>query len=82
VIFTFYATGVLVFLYMALFQITETRYFEEDTVVVPKHIIEETGRTQYLDGKPVEETEREISQESKESPKTKEGPILTAVHEV
>ncbi len=41
VIFCFYATGVLVFIYMAAFHVTETKYFTEDDVVVPKHVVKE-----------------------------------------
>jgi hypothetical protein len=42
VIFTFYATGVLVFAYLAAFHITETEYFNgEEDVVIPKHVLEE-----------------------------------------
>lgn len=41
-LFAFYATGVLVFAYLAVFHITETQYFVgEDDVVVPKHVLEE-----------------------------------------
>lgn len=42
VIFTFYAAGVLIFAYLALFHITETEYFTgEEGVVVPKHVLQE-----------------------------------------
>jgi len=42
VIFTFYATGVLVFTYLAAFHIDDTKYFtHEADVVVPKHVLEE-----------------------------------------
>ena len=42
VIFTFYAAGVLIFLYLALFHISETEYFShEEGVVIPKHVLEE-----------------------------------------
>lgn len=41
-IFAFYAAGILILAYMALFHIKETQYFaEEEGVVVPKHVIEE-----------------------------------------
>ncbi|KAL3486471.1 hypothetical protein BJX62DRAFT_246798 [Aspergillus germanicus] len=41
VIFAFYAAGVLIFAYLALFHIRETEYFaEEEGVVVPKHVLE------------------------------------------
>jgi hypothetical protein len=42
VIFCFYATGVLVFAYLAAFHITETEYFNgEEGVVIPKHVLAE-----------------------------------------
>jgi hypothetical protein len=42
VIFTFYAAGVLIFLYLALFHISDTEYFShEEGVVIPKHVLEE-----------------------------------------
>lgn len=42
VIFAFYAVGVLVFLYLGAFHITETEYFNhEEDVVIPKHVLEE-----------------------------------------
>lgn len=42
VIFAFYATGCLVFLYLALYHIKETEYFAgEEDVVIPKHVLEE-----------------------------------------
>ncbi|EXJ75640.1 uncharacterized protein A1O5_00147 [Cladophialophora psammophila CBS 110553] len=41
-IFAFYATGVIVFIYLAAFHITETEYFTgEEGVVIPKHVVEE-----------------------------------------
>lgn len=40
-IFAFYTTGVLIFVYLAAFHIKETKYFTEDEVVVPKHLQEE-----------------------------------------
>lgn len=41
-IFAFYAVGVIVFAYLALYHIKETEYFNgEDDVIVPKHVIEE-----------------------------------------
>lgn len=41
-IFAFYATGVLVFIYLAVYQISETEYFAgEEGVVIPKHVIDE-----------------------------------------
>lgn len=40
-IFAFYATGVIVFYYLAITQIKETEYFNgEDDVVIPKHVLE------------------------------------------
>lgn len=42
VIFAFYTTGVLVFVYLAAFHIKETKYFTgEADVVIPKHVLEE-----------------------------------------
>lgn len=41
-IFTFYATGILVFVYLAAYHIKETEYFVgEEGVVIPQHVIEE-----------------------------------------
>jgi hypothetical protein len=41
-IFAFYAAGVLVFLYLAIYHITDTEYFAgEEGVVIPKHVVEE-----------------------------------------
>jgi hypothetical protein len=40
VIFSFYAAGVLIFAYLALFHIRETEYFAEEGVVVTKHVLE------------------------------------------
>ena len=42
-IFTFYTAGVLVFAYLAAFHISETKYFTEDDVTIPKHVLEERG---------------------------------------
>lgn len=42
IIFAFYALGVIVFIYLAAFHITETEYFAgEEGVVIPKHVVEE-----------------------------------------
>lgn len=42
VIFAFYTTGVLIFVYLAAFHIKDTKYFTgEDDVVIPKHVLEE-----------------------------------------
>ena len=44
-IFTFYATGVFVFMYLATYHISVTEYFAgEEGVVIPKHIVEEAPR--------------------------------------
>jgi len=40
-IFAFYGTGIVVFFYLAAFHIRDTRYFEEEDVVVPMHIMNE-----------------------------------------
>lgn len=41
-IFAFYATGVIVFVYLAAYHITDTEYFAgEEGVVIPKHVVEE-----------------------------------------
>lgn len=37
-IFAFYAAGVLGMVYLAAFQIRETKYFEEAEVTIPKHV--------------------------------------------
>ena len=52
VIFAFYATGVLVFCYLAAFHITETQYHlaGEDGVVIPKHVMEEHARDGVVGG--------------------------------
>lgn len=42
-LFALYATGILIFAYLAYFHIQDTLYFTEDRVVVPNHIIEEIG---------------------------------------
>ncbi|RFU27343.1 hypothetical protein B7463_g9003, partial [Scytalidium lignicola] len=41
VLFAFYSTGILVFLYLALFQIEDTKYFTEAEVIIPKHVLAE-----------------------------------------
>jgi hypothetical protein len=42
VIFSFYTAGVFIFLYLALFHISETEYFShEEGVVIPKHVLAE-----------------------------------------
>lgn len=42
VLFAFYATGVLVFIYIAAFHITDTEYFTgEEGVVIPVHVVVE-----------------------------------------
>jgi len=43
IIFTFYAAGILIYAYFALFVVEETKYFKEANVVVPIHVLEETG---------------------------------------
>ncbi|KAH8803409.1 hypothetical protein F5884DRAFT_507263 [Xylogone sp. PMI_703] len=43
IIFAFYATGILIYIYFALFVVEETKYFQESNVVVPIHVMEETG---------------------------------------
>lgn len=43
VILAFFATGVGCLLYLALFEIKETMYFQEAEVVVPHHVYEEKG---------------------------------------
>ena len=41
-IFALYATGVIVFIYLATYHITETEYFAgEEGVVIPKHVVAE-----------------------------------------
>ncbi|KAF2657277.1 hypothetical protein K491DRAFT_767369 [Lophiostoma macrostomum CBS 122681] len=42
VIFAFYTAGVFIFLYLAIFHISDTEYFShEEGVVIPKHVLEE-----------------------------------------
>ncbi|KAF2269993.1 hypothetical protein CC78DRAFT_574101 [Lojkania enalia] len=42
VIFAFYTAGIFIFLYLALFHISETEYSShEEGVVIPKHVLEE-----------------------------------------
>lgn len=43
IIFAFYLAGICIYTYMALFVVEETKYFQEENVVVPTHILEETG---------------------------------------
>ncbi|CAK7209946.1 hypothetical protein SBRCBS47491_000617 [Sporothrix bragantina] len=41
ILFAFYTAGVLIFLYLAVFHITETQYFAgEADVVIPQHVLE------------------------------------------
>lgn len=39
--FCFYAIGLMVFAYLCLFQVEESRYFKEKNVVVPNHVVME-----------------------------------------
>ncbi|TVY93440.1 putative membrane protein [Lachnellula willkommii] len=48
IIFAFYFAGICIYAYMALFVVEETKYFQEENVVVPTHILEETGRTEVV----------------------------------
>jgi hypothetical protein len=42
VLFAFYTTGIIIFIYLAAFHITETQYFTgEEGVVIPTHVIRE-----------------------------------------
>ncbi|KAF8846541.1 hypothetical protein BDZ45DRAFT_710030 [Acephala macrosclerotiorum] len=43
IIFAFYVAGILIYAYMAFFVVEETRYFQEENVIVPTHVLEETG---------------------------------------
>ncbi|CZR54093.1 uncharacterized protein PAC_03976 [Phialocephala subalpina] len=48
IIFAFYFAGILIYAYMALFVVEETRYFQEENVVVPAHVLEETGHVREM----------------------------------
>lgn len=50
IIFAFYVAGICIYIYMALFVIEETKYFQEENVVVPNHVLEETGHTNTVIG--------------------------------
>ena len=42
VLFAFYTTGIIVFIYLAAFHITDTQYFTgEEGVVIPNHVLQE-----------------------------------------
>jgi hypothetical protein len=43
IIFAFYIAGIFIYAYMALFVVEETKYFQEENVVVPTHVLEEIG---------------------------------------
>jgi hypothetical protein len=70
IIFSFYTAGVLVFLFASYKWIDETTYFKEDEVVVPNHILIESGHEKEIkvgqavdeetdnDSTPVEVTEK------------------------
>ncbi|KAH6670604.1 hypothetical protein B0J14DRAFT_628416 [Halenospora varia] len=50
IIFAFYLTGICIYIYMAIFVVEETKYFQEENVVVPTHVLEEAGHTDMVDG--------------------------------
>jgi MFS family permease len=50
IIFAFYFAGICIYAYFALFVIEETKYFQEENVVVPAHVIQETGHTDVIAG--------------------------------
>lgn len=54
IIFAFYATGILIYIYFAVFVVEETKYFQEENVVVPTHILEETGHAVHGTEVPIE----------------------------
>jgi hypothetical protein len=49
-IFAFYFAGICIYVYVAFFVIEETKYFQEENVVVPAHVIRETGHTHVIAG--------------------------------
>jgi len=74
VIFAFYATGVIVFYYLAFTQIKETEYFNgEDDVVIPKHVLEE----HVVESSAMDEESRSVTSEGKEDVK---GGEKVAIH--
>jgi hypothetical protein len=78
VIFAFYTTGVLVFVYLAAFHIKETKYFTgEDDVVIPKHVLEEHAAHEGAVVEGEETQASSISGEKKVSPSDK--PIDAAI---
>lgn len=57
VILTFYASGVLIFAYIAAFQIKETEYFNGDEdVVIPKQVLSEYAQN----GRPDKQSEESV----------------------
>jgi hypothetical protein len=50
IIFAFYFAGICIYAYFALFVIEETKYFQEENVVVPAHVLQETGHTDIIAG--------------------------------
>ena len=58
IIFSFYTAGVLIFLFAAWKWVDNTTYFKEEFVVVPNHVLLETGHAQEVKGmSPTDDTE-------------------------
>jgi len=56
IIFAFYLAGICIYMYMAFFVVEETKYFQEENVVVPIHILGETGNVDAVDGIEIKES--------------------------
>jgi hypothetical protein len=48
IIFTLYLAEIFIYAYFAFFALEETKYFQEENVVVPAHEIGETGHTDII----------------------------------
>lgn len=67
VIFCFYATGVIIFIYLAAFHIEETKYFtNEDGVVIPTHVLEEHDVVEGKDATPENTDNHTMGKQSNE----------------
>ncbi|RDW89162.1 hypothetical protein BP6252_01194 [Coleophoma cylindrospora] len=79
IIFAFYAAGTCIFAYMAFFVIEETKYFQEENVVVPTHVIQETGLVQ---GVQTDIGKSESSGDATPMPKDKELSVVTPATDI
>lgn len=52
-IFAFYVAGMIAMLYLALYEIDDTKYFKEKEVTIPVHVVEEHEHDHELHGKEV-----------------------------